>query len=184
MVDLTANGMPVPVMVRSAREFDLPRVCDIYNYYVANSTVSFDEEPRPLSEWLAKFERLRELDLPFIVAVGPGGEVLGFALVHPWKTKSAYRFVVENSVYLHPEATGQGLGRQLLTELIDQTTDAGPTQIVAVISDQGAESSLRLHESLGFVETGRMRDVGYKFDRWLGIVTLQLPLAGWRRPDD
>ena len=95
------------------------------------------------------------------------------AYCSPWKAKSAYRFTVENSIYLGQAATGKGLGRALLEALIDACEAAGIREMVAVISDKGAEGSIALHEKLGFVEVGRMGRVGFKFDRWLGTVLLQ-----------
>jgi phosphinothricin acetyltransferase len=114
--------------------------------------------------------------MPVIVAVSPSGQVLGYALVQPWKEKRAYRFTVENSIYLGAAATGKGLGRALLGELIQRSKAAGLKEILAVISDRGAEASLALHEKFGFKEIGRMGRVGFKFDRWLGTVLLQLSL--------
>ncbi|MFC4225137.1 GNAT family N-acetyltransferase [Lysinibacter cavernae] len=168
--------------LRDAVEADLPYVREIYNYYVTNSTVTFDEEPMSLAAWKSKFAHLQKLGMPFIVATAPNGQLHGYALVQPWKDKSAYRFTVENSVYLAPAATGKGLGRVLMVELIERSRDAGLKQMIAVIADRGAESSLRIHSTLGFEETGRMGKVGYKFERWLGIITMQLSLKKWTRP--
>ena len=99
--------------------------------------------------------------------------MLGYALVQPMSSKSAYRFSVENSIYLGHAAAGKGLGRALLEALITACEQAGIREIVAVISDKGAEASVALHEKLGFVEVGRMGRVGFKFGRWLGTISLQ-----------
>ncbi|MCX7521128.1 GNAT family N-acetyltransferase [Microbacterium sp. STN6] len=163
--------------IREASEADLPDVREIYNHYVANSTVTFDEDGMTLADWRAKFAHLAKLGMPFIVAVSPRGSVLGYALVAPWKQKRAYRFTVENSIYLGPAATGKGLGTVLMTELIDRSKRAGLKEMIAVIADQGAEPSLAMHERFGFHEIGRMGHVGYKFERWLGIVLLQRSLS-------
>jgi L-amino acid N-acyltransferase YncA len=162
--------------IREARAEDLPSVRAIYNHYVANSTVTFDEEPMTLRQLRAKFQHMAKLGFPFIVAESPGGEILGYAYVYPWKDKAAYRYTVENSVYLGPAATGKGLGRVLLGELIDRSKAAGIKEIVAVIADKGAEGSIRLHEQFGFKEIGRMGRVGFKFERWLGVVMMQKSL--------
>ena len=114
--------------------------------------------------------------LPFIVAESPSGQLLGYALVAPWKQKRAYRYTVENSIYLGPAASGKGLGRALLGELIARSKAAGLKEMIAVIADQGAEGSIALHEKFGFVEIRRMGRVGFKFDRWLGTVLLQKTL--------
>ena len=162
--------------IRDARPADLPAVREIYNYYVANSTVTFDEDPMSLREWKSKFTYLDRLGMPFLVAESPRGQLLGYALVSPWKQKRAYRYTVENSIYLGPAASGKGLGTALLAELIERSKAAGLKEMIAVIADQGAEASIALHERFGFVEIGRMGRVGFKFDRWLGTVLLQRSL--------
>ncbi|MCD5347690.1 GNAT family N-acetyltransferase [Agromyces sp. H3Y2-19a] len=167
---------PFEYSLRDAVPADLPSVREIYNHYVANSTVTFDEDPMTLAEWRAKFVQLADLGMPFIVAESPTGQLLGYALVAPWKPKRAYRFTVEDSIYLGPAATGKGLGRVLLGELIERSKAAGIKEIIAVIADQGAEGSLVLHERFGFTEIGRMGRVGFKFDRWLGTILMQRSL--------
>ena len=159
--------------IRSATQRDLPDVREIYNYYVTNSMVTFDEDTMTLREWRSKFAYLTRLKLPFLVAVSPSGQVLGYALCAPWKQKRAYRYTVESSIYLRPAATGKGLGRGLLAALLDASKEAGLKQVLAIIADKGAEASLHLHESFGFKEIGRMGRVGFKFDRWIGTVLLQ-----------
>lgn len=167
---------PFEYAIRDAEAADLPAVREIYNYYVANSTVTFDEDAMTLREWKAKFAYLQKLGMPFLVAVSPSGQLLGYALVAPWKQKRAYRYTVENSIYLGPAASGKGLGRALLAELIARSKAAGLKEMIAVIADQGADASIALHEKFGFVEIGRMGRVGFKFDRWLGTVLLQKSL--------
>ena len=167
---------PFEYSIRDARLTDMPAVREIYNYYVANSTVTFDEDAMTLREWKSKFAYLEKLGMPFLVAESPSGQLLGYALVAPWKQKRAYRYTVENSIYLGPAAAGKGLGRALLAELIARSKAAGLKEMIAVIADQGAEASIALHEKFGFVEIGRMGRVGYKFDRWLGTVLLQKSL--------
>ena len=171
-----AEEAPFEYTLREARPADLPAVREIYNYYVANSTVTFDEDAMSLKEWKSKFAYLAKLGMPFVVAESPSGQLLGYALVTPWKQKRAYRFTVENSIYLGPAASGKGLGRALLGELIARSKAAGLKEMIAVIADQGAEGSIALHEKFGFVEIGRMGRVGFKFDRWLGTVLLQKTL--------
>jgi len=171
-----APEAPFEYAIREARPADMPAVREIYNYYVANSTVTFDEDAMSLKEWKSKFAYLAKLGMPFIVAESPSGQLLGYALVSPWKQKRAYRFTVENSIYLGPAASGKGLGRVVLGELIARSKAAGLKEMIAVIADQGAEASIALHERFGFVEIGRMGRVGFKFDRWLGTVLLQKTL--------
>ncbi|MGP3535379.1 GNAT family N-acetyltransferase [Microbacterium sp. RD1] len=164
---------PFSYAIRAAEERDIPDIREIYNYYVTNSVVTFDEKPWKIAQWREKFAHLKKLGMPFLVAESPSGQILGYALLQPWKPKSAYRYTVENSVYLGQAATGKGLGRALLEALIDAAQDAGIREIVAAISDKGAEASIALHEKLGFTEVGRMGRVGFKFNRWLGVVYLQ-----------
>ncbi|MGC5222172.1 N-acetyltransferase family protein [Micromonospora sp. DT81.3] len=164
---------PFGFEIRPAELRDIPDIREIYNYYVTNSSVTFDEKRWTLKQWREKFEHLQKLGMPFLVAESPSGQVLGYALVQPWSGKSAYRFTVENSIYLGPGAAGKGLGRALLEALIAACEAVGIREIVAVISDKGAEASIALHEKLGFEEVGRMGRVGFKFGRWLGTISLQ-----------
>ncbi len=167
---------PFSFAIREATEADLPWVREIYNHYVANSTVTFDEQPWTLRALKTKYARVRQLGYPFLVAESPTGVILGFAYVYPWKEKAAYRFTVENSIYLGPASTGKGLGRALLGELLERSRAAGIKEVIAVIADRGAEASIALHEQFGFRKTGEMARVGFKFERWLGIVMLQKSL--------
>jgi L-amino acid N-acyltransferase YncA len=143
---------------------------------VLNSTVTFDERPKTLAQWRRSLREAAELQLPFLVAESATGAILGYALVQPWKQRSAYRYTVESSVYLSPAAAGRGLGRALMEALIEATRARGVREMIAVIADQGADASIRLHERLGFEEIGRMGRVGQKFGRELGIVLLQKSL--------
>lgn len=169
--------------IRAARPADLPHVREIYNHFVSNSAVTLDERRSSIPYWRDKYALLTRLQLPFLVAVSPGGEVLGYALAHPWAGKNAYKYTVEDSIYLGPGAGGKGLGAALLQALIDACEQIGLREMVAVISDHGAEASIRLHEKLGFIEAGRMGRVGYKFGRDLGTVYMRRVLkpTGRRR---
>lgn len=162
--------------IRPVRSGDLPDVRAIYNHYVANSVVTFDEKASTHRYWREKLATLTKLKLPFLVAVTPSDQVIGYALVQPWASKSAYRYTVEDSIYLGPGAGGKGLGTSLLRALIEACEQIGLREIVAVISDSSAEASIRLHEKHGFVEVGRMGRVGFKFGRSLGTVYLQRSL--------
>lgn len=167
---------PFAYTVRDATLADLPSVREIYNHYVMNSTVTFDEKPMTNAEMRKKYEKVTGKKMPFIVAENPAGQILGYANVYPWKEKAAYRYTVENSIYLGPAATGRGLGTALLSELIERSRAAGLKEIIAVIADRGAEASIAIHQKFGFVEIGHMGKVGYKFDRWLGTVLMQKSL--------
>lgn len=162
--------------IRPARPADLPHIREIYNHFVSNSAVTLDERRSSIPYWREKYAVLTRLELPFLVAVSPTGEVIGYALAQPWAGKNAYKYTVEDSIYLGPGAGGKGLGSALLQALIDACQRIGLREMVAVISDSGAEASIRLHERLGFVEAGRMGRVGYKFGRDLGTVYLRRAL--------
>jgi L-amino acid N-acyltransferase YncA len=172
-----AAEAPFEFRIRDAVATDLPDVREIYNHYVANSTVTFDESPMTIAQWRTKFHHIAKLRMPFLVAESSSGQVLGYAYVYPWKEKAAYRFTVESSIYLRVAATGKGLGRALLSELIAKSREAGLKEMVAVIADRGAEASIRLHKAFGFKEIGRMGKVGFKFERWLGTVLMQKSLT-------
>lgn len=168
---------PFAYEIRPAVRTDMPHVREIYNYYVTNSVVTLDEKKWSHQKWLDKFDFLHKLGLPFLVAVSPSGQILGYGLVGPWTGTSGYRYTVENSIYLGHAATGKGLGRALLEALIEACEQLGIREMVAVISDKGAEASVALHERLGFVEVGRMGRVGFKFGRSIGTIYLQKHLT-------
>jgi L-amino acid N-acyltransferase YncA len=170
---------PQPVFeytIRDAVAEDLPHIREIYNHYVLNSTVTFDERPMTIVALRRKFASVQKLGFPYIVAVSPSGQILGYAYVYPWKEKAAYRFTVENSIYLGPASTGKGLGKVLLGELITRSKAAGIKEIIAVIADKGAEGSIKIHKDFGFKDIGHMGKVGFKFGRWLGTYMMQKSL--------
>ena len=154
--------------LRDAEPRDIPDMREIYNHYVANTTVTFDEDPLTLAEMRKKYKIVADLKYPWLVAVSPRGVVLGYAFVTPYRAKAAYRFTVENSIYLGPASTGKGLGAALMKELLTRAKTAGVKEVVAVIADRGADASIALHERFGFKEIGRIGRVGFKFGRWLG----------------
>jgi phosphinothricin acetyltransferase len=162
--------------IRAAVERDVPDMLEIYNHYVANSTVTFDEDPQTLRDMRKKFRHVEELSYPWLVAETPNGQILGYAYVSPWKPKAAYRYTVENSIYLGPASTGKGLGTALMKELLTRAKAAGVKEVIAVIADKGADASIAMHARFGFKEIGHMGKVGFKFGRWLGTVLMQKSL--------
>ena len=162
--------------IRPAVPADLPHVREIYNHYVMNSTVTFDEKPITLAGMRKKFSAVERLGFPFIVAESPSGQILGYAYVYPWKEKAAFRYTVENSIYLGPASTGKGLGKVLLGELITRSKAAGIKEIIAIIADKGADGSIKIHKDYGFKDVGHMGRVGFKFGRWLGTYMMQKSL--------
>lgn len=172
---------PFSYAIRPVRDTDIPEIREIYNYYVTNSVVTFDEKKWTIKQWRDKIAHITKLGLPFLVAESPSGQVLGYAYVSPWSGKSSYRYTVENSIYLGHAAAGKGLGRALMEALIAACEELGIREMVAVISDKGAEGSIALHEKLGFTEVGRMGRVGFKFGRWLGTVYMQKSLESRKK---
>ncbi|MCT8989093.1 GNAT family N-acetyltransferase [Chelativorans sp. SCAU2101] len=173
------------VVIRPSAPADLPAITRIYGYAVATGTASYELEPPSLEEMTARREALVAKGFPYLVAER-GGEVLGYAYAGPFRPRRAYRFMVEDSIYVAPEAQGQGVGRQLLQALIGECERLGFRQIAAVIGDGSAESpSVRLHAALGFRHAGALHASGYKHGRWLDTVFMQLSLnGGSARPPD
>ena len=161
------------VAIRPVSDADLPAIRDIYNHYVRASTATYDEVESTGETWAGKRSRLEAAGLPFLVAEDEDGVVLGYALGQPWSPKAAYRHTIENSIYLAPSAAGRGIGRQLLAAFLDACRDAGLRQVIAVIADRGADASIALHRAAGFVDAGRLADVGEKFGETLGVHLLQ-----------
>jgi L-amino acid N-acyltransferase YncA len=162
--------------IRPATTDDLASVREIYNHYVVNSSITFDERAMTLVGVRKKFATAEKLRMPFLVAQSPSGELLGFAWVFPWQGNAARWKTVEVSIYLGPAATGKGLGKVLLEQLLRDAKAVGIRVVIAVIADKGADASIGMHKKLGFKETGRMGKVGFKYERWLGTVTLQKTL--------
>ncbi len=164
--------------IRKARPADIDRITEIYADAVANGTASYELEPPDRAEMAARFAALTRDGFPYLVAEA-GGIVAGYAYAGAFRTRPAYRFIVEDSVYVAPEARGRGVGEALLQALIAAVRALGFRQIVAVIGDGGpASASVRLHEKLGFSHSGRLSGSGYKHGRWLDTVFMQLELNG------
>lgn len=164
--------------IRDAHSTDAAGIAAIYNDAVLNTTaiwndVTVDEADR--AEWIAVRQGS---GFPVFVAVD-GDQVVGYATYGPFRPHDGFRHTVEHSVYVRGDQRGSGIGRQLMTRLIDAARENGVHVLVAAI-ESGNTGSLRLHEKLGFVETGRMPEVGTKFGRWLDLVLLQLMLDGPR----
>jgi phosphinothricin acetyltransferase len=166
------------VKVRAACADDAAAIATIYAPYVTASVVSFETEAPDAAEIARRMDEGGRL-YPWLVACGEDGAVLGYAYAGAFRPRPAYRFVVEDSVYVAPEAKGQGVGLMLMQALIAAAEAAGFRQIVAVIGDGRADSaSVRLHEKLGFRHSGRLEGSGYKHGRWLDTVFMQLSLNG------
>lgn len=162
--------------IRDATEDDVPDILALYRHYVQNSVVTLDEKAPRITAFRARFRHLQKLGYPFRVAMSPQGTLLGYAYVFPFREKAGFRKTVESSIYLGPASLGRGLGTTLLEDLIERCREAGLAEMIAVIADSGAEASMALHRKFGFVESGRMGKVGFKFGRWIGIVMMQKSL--------
>ncbi|WP_129839944.1 GNAT family N-acetyltransferase [Streptomyces sp. RFCAC02] len=171
-----APGRSAAPVIRPAEPDDAFPITAIFAHYVVSTLVTFREEPLTTTEWRRKMADTAAHGLPFLV-VEMNGAVAGFAYAGPWRPQPAYRHTVENSIYLAPDRTGLGLGRALLTALVEGCERAGVRQIVAVIADSGSDASPALHRRLGFTEAGRLRAVGHKHGRWLDTVLMQRDLA-------
>jgi phosphinothricin acetyltransferase len=165
--------MATEIRVRPAETADAEAIAEIYGHYVRSSTATFELEPPTAEEILLRMMAIAEKGLPWLVAE-QAGRVLGYAYAGPYRPRAAYRFTLENSVYIHHEAAGQGIGRLLMEQLLERCTQWGARQMVAVIGggDENAASA-RLHEKLGFVRVGVLQGVGWKFDRALDSLLMQ-----------
>jgi phosphinothricin acetyltransferase len=164
--------------IRQATPADLDAITEIYADAVLNGTASYELEPPSRAEMAARFEALEAGSFPYVVAE-EDGRVLGYAYVGPFRPRPAYRFIVENSIYVAPEVKGRGIGRLLLERLINESTKLGFRQMIAVIGDGHPESaSVKLHQRLGFRHSGRLEGSGYKHGRWLDTTFMQLSMNG------
>jgi phosphinothricin acetyltransferase len=162
--------------IRAATPDDGAAMAAIYAHHVLHGTATFEEVPPDAAEIARRLDDIACRGLPYLAAEADG-RLLGFAYAGPYRARSAYRFTLEDSIYLDPAATGRGLGRRLLERLIADATAAGARQLVAVIGDSGNAASIALHARLGFAHAGTLRSVGFKFGRWLDTVQMQRPLG-------
>jgi L-amino acid N-acyltransferase YncA len=164
------------MQVRPATETDLPEMQSIYAYHVLHGTGTFEEEPPSVEEMAKRFAKATGHGWSWLVATDATG-VLGYAYYTQFRDRSAYRFCVEDSVYVREDVRGQGVGKALVVKLIEEATAAGMRQMIAVIGDSENVGSIGVHASLGFHMVGTMRAVGIKFGRWLDVVSMQRPLG-------
>jgi L-amino acid N-acyltransferase YncA len=164
------------VEIRPATAADLPAVTDIYEHAVRYGTATFELIPPDLAEITRRFGALMDGGFPYFVAVLDGG-VAGYAYAGPYRPRPAYRFTVENSVYLRPAIHRRGIGLQLLQRLIGECEARGYRQMIAVIGDSANAGSIGVHTKTGFQMIGTHPDVGLKFGRWLDTVMMQRALG-------
>jgi phosphinothricin acetyltransferase len=159
--------------LRPATPADLPVITAIYHHAVTNGTASFELNPPDEAEMSRRFAAVTGAGYPYFVAE-IAGRVVGYAYVNAYRTRPAYRFTVEDSIYVAPDVQGRGIGRHLLGSLIDICTFR---LMVAVIGDSAQFGSITLHRRLGFTFCGTIHSVGYKHGRWLDSVIMELPLG-------
>lgn len=167
---------PLPVQIRDATEEDMAAVQAIYSYYVTRSCASFEEMPPSVEEMQARRRRVLERGLPYLVAE-VDGEVLGYTYAGPFRFRSAYRYTIEDSIYVAPGVSRRGIGAALLGALIERCTALGYRQMIGVIGDSANLGSINVHRKLGFRQEGVLRGVGLKFGRWIDAVIMHRPLG-------
>ena len=164
------------VTVRPATRADVPAITRIYAHSVEHGTASFELSAPDEAEMTRRFNELTSHGFPYFVAVVDGA-VVGYAYAGPYRTRPAYRFTVENSVYVAHDSHRRGVGKALLQALIDACTEKGFRLMVAVIGDSKQAASIGLHEAAGFKHAGVFENIGYKFDGWLDSVLMQRALG-------
>jgi phosphinothricin acetyltransferase len=174
--------MPNPIRIRPATAADIPAITAIYSRHVLHGLASFEVDPPDAAEMLRRQAAVLVLGLPYLAAE-LNGRLAGYAYAAVYRARPAYRFTVENSVYVDENCAGRGIGSALMPALIAGCADAGRRQIVAVIGDRDNLASIRLHEKFGFQRVGLLPAVGFKFGRWVDSVLMQLEIgAGQRLP--
>jgi phosphinothricin acetyltransferase len=164
------------MLVRPAAAHDLPPIHAIYAHHVLHGLASFEEEVPPLEEMRRRFDDITGQGLPYLVAEEKG-EVLGYGYCSLYRMRSAYRYTLEDSIYVKHGRQRKGIGRALLAELVQRCEKLHYRQIIAVIGDSANAASIGVHASLGFVRAGNLRSTGYKFGRWVDSILMQLPLG-------
>jgi len=164
------------MLVRPAAAQDLPAIQSIYAHHVLHGLASFEEVPPTLEEMRRRFGDITRQGFPYLVAE-EGGEIQGYGYCSLYRTRSAYRYTLEDSIYVKEGRQGRGIGKAVLKELIAICTALNYRQIVAVIGDSANAGSIALHARLGFLRVGTLRSSGYKFGRWVDSVLMQRPLG-------
>ena len=169
-----AVGTPI---IRESGDADLPAVAAIYGHHVRHGFGSFEEVPPDVDELARRWREIVSKRLPYLVASDGTGTILGYAYASPYRTRSAYRFALEDSIYLDMAEIGHGIGRALLADLLKRCTALGYRQMIAVIGGSDQWPSIRLHAALGFTRIGLLPAVGFKFGSWVDSVLMQRALG-------
>jgi L-amino acid N-acyltransferase YncA len=163
-------------IIRPSRDDDVAAIAAIYGYHVLHGVASFEEVPPPVDEIARRRSEILGHRLPYLVAER-GGRVIGYCYAGLFRPRSAYRFTLEDTIYIDAGEIGRGIGHALLAPLLDRCGELGYRQMVAVIGGSETVASIRLHERLGFAHAGVLPAVGYKFGRWIDIVLMQRALG-------
>lgn len=167
----------VSITLRDCEAADVPAIAAIYGHWVTHGLASFELEPPGAEEMLKRRAAILAAGYPYIVAEGEGGRVLGYAYASAWRTRPAYRFGCENSVYVAPDAGRGGIGRALLGALVERCTAQGLRLMIAVIGDSANAASIGLHRAMGFQPAGVLPATGWKHGRWVDTVLMTRPLG-------
>lgn len=162
---------PLSVAVRDATEADMTQIQAIYSFWVTRTAASFEEEPPTVEEMIRRRAATLARGMPYLVAEDDG-EVVGYTYAGPWRPRTAYRYTLEDSIYVAPFVQRRGVGRALLGALIERCTEMGYRRMIGVIGDSANQSSIALHRSMGFRQEGVLRGVGLKFGRWVDVVMM------------
>lgn len=164
------------ILIRPSTDDDVAGVTAIYGWHVRHGTGTFEIDPPTLDDMARRRDDVVARGLPFLV-LEEGGELCGYAYANQFRPRPAYRFCLEDSVYVAADKAGRGYGRLLLTELLARCEAAGARQMLAVIGDSQNAGSIGVHRALGFAHTGTIAAAGWKFDRWLDVVVMQRHLG-------
>jgi phosphinothricin acetyltransferase len=168
-----SDGRPV---LRPSREDDVEAIAAIYAHHVLHGLASFEETPPAAAEIARRRAAIVGQGLPYLVAE-EGGRILGYCYAGPFRPRSAYRYTLEDSVYVAADAVGRGIGRDLLAAVIAHAGELGYRQMVAVIGGSETLPSIGLHRALGFAHCGVLPAIGFKFGRWVDVVLMQRALG-------
>lgn len=170
------SATPAPLLIRPSRDADVPAVAAIYRWHVEHGTGTFETDPPGDAEIARRRADVLAAGMPWLVGERDGA-LVGYAYAAPFRTRAAYRYCVEDSIYVDPGRLGGGIGRLLLAELIARCEAAGARQMLALIGDAANAASIGVHAALGFRAAGVLHAAGWKFERWLDVVVMQRALG-------
>lgn len=171
-----ANLLCPDTTIREATPEDIPQVQEIYAHHVRSSTATFEETPPTIEEMMQRLQKVREQGLPWLVAE-QGDQIIGYAYATLYRPRPAYRYTIEDSIYVAEGESGKGIGHQLLASLIEHCERGPWRQMIAVIAGTQNQGSISVHRKLGFAHVGTQPDTGYKFGQWIDVVFMQRALG-------